>query len=115
MLRAILTGLALLAPAAAATAATTQADDTIAVCVDVNGALLASDCRAQASRLDPRHDICSCPRGVRTEASICPANVKPPPESPAVAHARREILRKQASLVGATFEGRALCVERRQR
>ena len=115
MLKAILTGLALLAPTAAAAAPATQPNETIAVCVDVNGALLASDCRAQASRLDTRQDICSCPRGVRTEASYCPANVKPPPESLAVARARRDVLRKQESLVGATFEGRPLCVERRQR
>jgi hypothetical protein len=72
--------------------------------------LSAADCRAQPSRLARREDVCLCPHGRRVEASICPPGTAPPPESLAVARARIQILHRQSSLVGATFEGRPLCL-----
>jgi hypothetical protein len=114
MFKALLAGVALTISAAAAHAQPETATRT-AVCVDVNGALKAAECRAQASRLQPREDICLCPRGNRVEASICPPGVSPPPESLAVARARNQILRNRHTLIGATFEGRPLCVPPRQR
>jgi hypothetical protein len=85
------------------------------VCVDVNGALLAAECRAQPSRLQSREDICLCPRGRRVEAEVCPSGVVAAPQSRAADAARRDILRSRPSLVGATFEGRPLCVPARSR
>jgi hypothetical protein len=114
MLKALAGGAVIWAAAAGASGPPAPASTT-AVCIDVNGALLAANCRVEATRLEPRPDICSCARGVRAAASVCPATVKPPPESPAVARARREILARRGDLVGASFEGKPLCVERRPR
>lgn len=119
MFKPLLAGAALAAIAVGAAAGVAHAQQESAtrttICVDANGALRAAECRAQPSRLEPREDICLCPRGQRVEASICPSGVAPPAESLAVATARREILHSQASLVGASFEGRPLCVAPRQR
>lgn len=110
MFRALLAGAALAIAAAGAAGAQPESRTRTTVCVDVNGALRAAQCRGQPSRLEQREDICLCPRGQRVEASICPPGVAPPSESLAVAKARTQVLRHQPSLVGATFEGRALCV-----
>lgn len=115
MLRSLLVAAALALSAAAAHAQPESAAQT-RVCVDVNGALRPADCHAQASRLETRQDICLCTGGGRqVEVSICPPGVSPPGESLAVAKARNEALRSRDSLVGATFEGRPLCVAPRQR
>lgn len=115
MLRSLLVGAVLALGAGAAHAQPESAAQTM-VCVDVNGALRPADCRAQASRLQNREDICLCSGGGRqVEASICPPGTSPPGESLAVAKARNQLLRSQSTLVGATFEGRPLCVPPRQR
>lgn len=114
MLRPLLAAAALALAAAAAAQAQPETAERTTVCVDVNGGLLAPDCRAQASRLQTRQDICLCPRGQRIEASICPPGLAAPPESLALALARRQIVREQGTLVGASVEGRPLCVPPRQ-
>jgi hypothetical protein len=114
MFKALLAGAALTLSAGAAHAQPETAART-AVCIDVNGALKAAECRAQPSRLEAREDICLCPSGNRVEASVCPPGVAPPPESLAVARARSQILRNRHTLVGATFEGKPLCAPPRQR
>jgi len=110
MLRSLLVGAAL-ALVAGAAQAQPAGDARTTVCVDVNGSLKAADCRGQPSRLQTREDICLCSGGGnRVEASICPSGVSPPGESLALAKARNEIVRTQGTLVGATFEGKPLCV-----
>lgn len=114
MLRSLLVGAALALCAGAAQAQ--ESTERTMVCVDVNGALSAADCHGQASRLQTREDICLCSKGgQRVEASICPPGVSPPGESLAVAKARNEVVRKERTLVGASFEGRPLCVKPPQR
>ncbi|CAN7245231.1 hypothetical protein LJR219_001000 [Phenylobacterium sp. LjRoot219] len=115
MLRSLLAGAVLALCAGAAYAQPESAAQT-KVCVDVNGALRPADCHGQASRLETREDICLCSGGGRqVAASICPPGVAPPGESLAVAKARNQLLRSQDTLVGATFEGRPLCVPPTQR
>lgn len=82
------------------------------ICLDVSGATLPVSCRAPASRLDKREDICMCHAGMRTDVSICAPGVRPPPENVALNRARREAGR-DGSLIGDLFEGRPMCVEGR--
>jgi len=114
MFKLLLAAGALAIVATAAAAQPETAAQTV-VCVDVNGALLAAECRAQPSRLQAREDICLCPRGNRVAVSICPPGVAPPPESLDIARARNQIVRNRHTLVGQFFQGRPLCVAPRQR
>jgi hypothetical protein len=82
------------------------------MCLDVSGRALPSVCRVPGSRLDPREDICVCPQGQRVEVSICPTGVDAPAESLALMKARRAQLHR-GSLVGASYQGRPMCVEPR--
>jgi hypothetical protein len=113
MFRVLSVGAALaLAASAAAAQPMTNRPNLAIVCVDVNGELKAPVCRQmQATRIAPTEDSCTCVRGLRVEASVCPPGVAAPPDSLAVNRARNDILRRQQSLVGATWEGRPLCVE----
>lgn len=80
------------------------------LCLDVSGRILPATCQVPASRLDPREDICTCPMGGdRVTAPICPAGVKPPAESAAYEKARHAAVNR-GSLVGATYEGKPMCV-----
>jgi hypothetical protein len=115
MSRALLAGAALALPLALTWAGTAPAQllpkQTATVCVDVNGALKAPDCRSpEASRLKPNYDVCTCSKGVRAEASICADGVSPPGESAAVQDFRRMYLRNRQTLVGASYQGQWLCV-----
>jgi hypothetical protein len=79
-------------------------------CIDVGGQLIPASCRAPASRLDKREDICTCPNGgQRIEVAICAKGETPPPESKALNIARRTGAR-DGTLVGDTVEGRPICV-----
>ena len=81
------------------------------VCVDVNGALRPPAChQGLTTRINPTEDSCVCRTGNRVEASICPPGVAAPADSLAVNRARNNVLRAQKDLVGATYEGRPLCV-----
>jgi hypothetical protein len=116
MLRAFIAGAAVAAAAVAAHAQPQQPNPPVQtiVCVDVNGGVRSPVCKVPATRLDLREDICLCPTGQRVDASVCPPGVAPPAESLAVARARNEILRKQPTLVGATYQGQLLCVPPRR-
>ena len=86
---------------------------TSIVCLDVSGRSLPANCRAPASRLDPHLDICSCPAGgQRVTIPVCPKDVDPPAESAAYEKARLAAVSK-GSLVGATYEGKPMCVTAR--
>ncbi|HEY9233769.1 MULTISPECIES: LptA/OstA family protein [Phenylobacterium] len=80
------------------------------ICLDVGGQTLPVSCRVPASRLDKREDICTCPRGMRVDVSICPPGVKPQAETRAFDRARRDLMQGDMSLIGDTFEGRPICV-----
>jgi len=104
----------LAAGAAAAQPAAENPPSTAVICVDVSGRTLPVTCHAQASRTDQRYDICQCFAGGQpVTVSVCPAGVSPPGESAAYERARRDAIRG-GSIVGATFQGRPMCVAPRQ-
>lgn len=83
-------------------------------CIDVGGRIIPPNCRVPASRLDPREDICTCiAGGDRVEVAVCAKGETPPPEGKALNIARHKALKESHSLLGATFEGRRICVEPR--
>ena len=91
------------------------ADPTVtSICLDPSGHTLPVTCRSHdASRINQREDICQCLHGGdQVTVSFCPRGVKPPAEDVAFEHARRAAVVK-GSLVGATWQGRPMCVERR--
>jgi len=80
------------------------------LCLDVSGRILPATCQVPGSRLDPREDICTCPLGgERVTTPICPKGVRPPAESAAYEKARHAAI-SHGSLVGATYEGKPMCV-----
>lgn len=97
------------APAALAQPVGETPPTSTILCLDVSGRSLPPVCKVPPSRLDPTEDICLCHEGVRVIAPICPPGVKPPAESLALERARRAYLQK-GTLMGATFEGRPMCV-----
>ena len=83
---------------------------TSILCLDVSGKSLPATCDVPASRIDRRENICTCPLGGdRVTAPICPKGVKPPADSAAYETARHAAV-KNGSLVGATYEGKPMCV-----
>jgi hypothetical protein len=83
---------------------------TTVVCLDVSGRSLPAVCRAPASRLDPREDICLCGRGgIQVTAPVCPPGVRPPAETVELDRARRVGL-QTGTLAGVTFRGQPICV-----
>jgi hypothetical protein len=83
---------------------------TTVLCLDVSGRSLPATCKVPGGRLDPREDICICPAGgERVTTPICPKGVRAPAESAAYERARRAAV-SHGSLVGATFEGKPMCV-----
>ena len=107
---AILSAAAVLALCAGSAGAQSLDGTTSILCLDVSGRSLPAVCKVQASRLDNKEDICSCPAaGIRTIAPVCPAGVRPPAESAAYEKARYAAI-KNGSLVGATYEGKPMCV-----
>ena len=79
------------------------------ICLDVNGQTLPVSCKVPASRLDKREDFCTCRTGMQVDIAICPDGVKPPAENRAYEKARKAAV-KSGSLLGATYEGRPMCV-----
>jgi hypothetical protein len=80
------------------------------ICLDVAGKLLAAHCKGEASRLDAREDICLCPAGAdRVTTPVCPRGVRAPAESAAYERARHAAA-SHGSLVGASYNGQAMCV-----
>ena len=84
------------------------------ICLDPSGRTQPVTCRsANASRIAQREDICQCLHGGdQVTVSFCPSGVKAPPESAAFEKARRGAVVK-GSLVGATVQGRPICVASR--
>ena len=88
---------------------------TTVLCLDVSGKSLPATCQSQASRLSKIEDICTCPMGGdRVTTPICADGVKPPADSLAYEKARHAAVKK-GSLVGATYEGKPMCVIGRNR
>jgi hypothetical protein len=112
MFRAFVVAAALaLAAGAAAAKPQTNRPDVSTVCVDVNGALRRPTCRQHlTTRINPTDDVCTCPTGQQVEVSVCPPGVAAPPDSLEVNRARNQVLREQSTLVGASWQGRPLCV-----
>jgi hypothetical protein len=80
------------------------------LCLDVSGRQLPVSCRSEASRIQHREDICQCLHGGRqVDVAICPEGVRPPPESAPYERARYAAI-QHGSLVGATWQGRPICV-----
>jgi hypothetical protein len=80
------------------------------ICLDSGGHQAAVHCRAQASRIDAREDICICPGATQqVKVSVCEAGVKPPGESAAYMRDRLKAV-SHGSVVGATWQGQPMCV-----
>jgi hypothetical protein len=111
-MKVMLAGLALAALGATAQAQSMDNPPTTTIqCIDVAGRSRPPVCWAPSSRLNPREDICNCRETERVVAPICPPGVTPPAENVALYQARRAALRDHGgTLVGATFEGRPMCV-----
>lgn len=85
------------------------------ICLQAGGELAPSQCRAQASRLDAREDICICPAAtIQVKAPVCGPGVQPPDESVDYAQARLKAV-SHGSLMGATWHGQPMCVAPRNR
>ena len=99
-----------LAGAASAQSLADNPPKVATVCIDVAGKSLPAHCRAEASRLDSREDICLCPAGAeRVTIPVCPSGVRAPAESAAYEKARRAAI-QHGSLAGANFQGQPMCV-----
>ncbi|MCR5881162.1 hypothetical protein [Phenylobacterium sp. J367] len=110
-MRALIPAVAILLAAGAAQAQAPSRDTpTTIVCLEPGGQSVPPTCHVPASRLDQKEFICQCfGTGLRTVVPVCPAGVDPPPETGKLNKARREGA-KAGSLVGATYEGRPICV-----
>jgi hypothetical protein len=83
------------------------------ICLDPGGQMRPARCRAQASRLDAREDICICPAAsMAVKTPVCEPGVKPPPESARYERDRLAAV-SHGSLIGATWQGQPICVSRR--
>ena len=110
-MRTLVLALALVTASAPALAQSLRNPPTSTIqCVGVSGKPEPVVCKAPASRLDAREDICTCPvNGMRTEVAICAKGERETPDSLAANRVRREAAR-DGSLIGDTFEGRPICV-----
>jgi hypothetical protein len=81
------------------------------ICLDSGGRQLAPSCKSQeASRLNYQEDICICPTAtLQVKAPLCGAGISPPAESAAYEQARLKAV-SHGSLVGAQWQGQAICV-----
>jgi hypothetical protein len=89
---------------------------TMTICLDGGGHKAPVKCRTQsASRIDPGEDVCSCSGADRqVSAPVCGPGERPPGESAAYEQARLKAI-SNGSLVGATWQGKAMCVAPRSR
>ena len=114
--RIMLTAAALALLAGAASAQSITDPNLTSICLDPAGHAVPVTCRSHsASRVNQREDICQCLHGGdQVEVSFCPRGVKPPVEDIAFEKARRALV-SHGSLVGASYQGRPVCVESRSR
>ena len=103
--------LGLAAAAALAGAVQARPDAVTTICLDPGGQTRPATCRSHdASRINQHEDICQCLHGgQQVTVSICPAGVKAPAESAAYERGRYAAVTK-GSLVGASWQGRPICV-----
>lgn len=110
-------GVAAAAMLGGAALAQSIADPTVTtICLNPGGQSRPATCRVgSASRINQTEDICQCLHGGQEIAvSICPSGVKAPPESAAFERERYAAVVK-GSLVGASWQGRPICVAPRNR
>jgi hypothetical protein len=114
----ILIAVAVLGLSAGIASADSLADNppkSTTICLDSIGRMLPVHCRAQASRLDAREDICICPAATQeVKAPVCGPGVHPPGESAAYERERLRAVR-HGSVVGAVWQGQAMCIAPRNR
>lgn len=80
------------------------------ICLDAGGHQLPARCRAQASRLDAREDICICPAASQpVKVAVCASGVHAPAESAAYERDRLKAV-SHGSVVGAMWQGQPMCV-----
>jgi hypothetical protein len=109
----ILTVIAGLAVASAASAQRIGPNDKATVCLDPGGVSHPPLCRSQnASRFPTQPDICSCHGPWRqVDAPWCAPGERPAPDTAALATARIAFAEKNNnSLIGFTFEGKRNCI-----
>jgi hypothetical protein len=84
---------------------------TMTLCLDGGGRKAPVTCHTQnASRLDAREDVCTCPGATRqVSAPVCAPGVRPPAESLAYARARLKAA-SHGGLADATWQGQPMCV-----
>jgi hypothetical protein len=79
------------------------------VCLEPGGGLSPVICKAPATRLDARREVCECPTGRRTDVPICAPGERPPPETRSL-NVFRQKAGQDGSLVGDRYRDRPLCV-----
>jgi hypothetical protein len=84
---------------------------SMTICLDTGGRQAPAHCHtANASRLDAREDICTCPGATQmVKAPVCAPGVHPPAESAAYERERLKAV-SHGSLADATWQGRPMCV-----
>lgn len=87
---------------------------TRTICLDVSGRSETPRCQVPSSRLDNSEDICLCFSAQRVDAPVCKSGEKPQPESLAFEKARK-VAAKDGSLVGDSYNGKPMCVDRRNK
>src|SRR4051794_28385844 len=109
----ILLGLAALAAGAGLARADSLSDNppkSTTICLDAGGHQAPVQCRAQASRLDAREDICICPAATQqVKVAVCEPGMKPSAESAAYERERLAAV-SHGSVVGASWRGQPMCV-----
>ena len=111
MKRSILLAAAAMSLSAGLASADALDRSSTTICLDSGGRQAPVRCnQQQASRLNREADICICPAATQqVTAPLCAAGVKPPGESAAYEQARLKAV-NNGSLVGAQWQGKAMCV-----
>ncbi|MBS0332331.1 MAG: hypothetical protein JSS35_06155 [Proteobacteria bacterium] len=96
----------------AASASAADAPKTMTICLSSGGQLEPATCRGYGggSRLASQDEVCSCPGASQmVKAPTCAPGEVPPAESAAYEQARLKAI-THGSLVGATWQGKPMCV-----
>jgi hypothetical protein len=109
----ILLGLASLGLSAGAVLASPLSDNppkVMTICLDGIGHKVGARCHTgDASRLDTREDVCSCPAATQqVSAPVCPPGVHAPGESAAYEQARLKSINH--GIVEGQWQGQPMCV-----
>jgi hypothetical protein len=108
--------LSLTAGWACADAMSSRSPKTVTICLDPGGRTAPVTCPIHdASRLNSREDICSCPGATQqVSAPVCAPGMHPPEQSAAYEEARSKAV-SHGSLVGAMWRGQPMCEAPRNR